>query len=691
MDNVHEIKKNGDDDDCTKIMLISNKGGCYEVDRKTFLQASSYFQALVNSGMRDAHSKKLTFECLSDACLEEVSRFLSKLKDNDNRLEDLAKDIRPLMHIESGLEVSFYLQITFMIDMYRNYVLKNLNKSTFIRILELADMYCWPEVTDNAFNFIFDNLQNIMKKSEMLKLTSDDMLRLVKSDLVNVPSEYELFKLVVEWILVDVPRRKWTEELLNKINFNLMTIIEKQEGYNILSELQLNVQPRGCDSNHSRTVGTLFAFGEPTTIKRKRKNQLFHTLSVYDFFKASNDKNKTTTAAKFKNGGVVAPLHYYKHYKSCVADNRLYIAGGYLTNSFRIYKKRTFVYDPVSREWSQVSDMHVGRVKFYFGAVDGILYAVAGFSSNPTRSVEKFVPCENRWYELAPLPTAAHNLAGTVCNSKIYVCGGRNNVSWSLDLLWQYDPIRNKWYKKSPMLTARFDHVMTSIGNKVFVVGGIICHADDVESIRYEEAMDMEAYDCLTDQWTSVLQLKRCIINFPSITINNSLYTFDDYSYRHCKKINYIDVQKLNLSKYLDDDDANKNLNGIVGDWSSTDKENISPRDDVDNVGEDGYNIEDDIETIDENLRDYFDSIDYMDSEGRFIDLHNTNPVGDDKDDHGTDENEDSNSEDGEEFDFNEINQESKDYQIYRYKTKNSHGFHCVGILNFPTNVQDNN
>ncbi|ESN96978.1 hypothetical protein HELRODRAFT_178784 [Helobdella robusta] len=520
--------------DLRTIVLISKTNGRYEVPRASLLRTSDYYQALVNSGMRDAHLDELTLGYLSDACLQEVREFLSKFQCNKEVIEDKPEKMKQLENVEEGLIGASYLQINGMTSLYLEYLLKHLNESLYTRFWGLAKVYAIVEMTEIIFDFALKNFKKIAKCSEIMPF--DVLLHLVKSELVNSDSEFDIFKFIIDWISADYSRRPYAEKLLREVRFNMMSTTEIQKSAKLLRKRKLNFLQTRRIGNRYRSVGTLFALVR--NYKEYRSYNECCSLSVYDFIRTCNNrKSVTPPVVEFNHSDGSGPPSFYSGCTLCVLNNRLYMGGGYVRSV------KTFSYDLTFSKWSKLSDMNVARCKFYFGNIGEHLYAVAGSYSYKKGAVEKYIPEENRWCMLAPLPVATTDLAGCVHNGMLYVSGGINYRGIKSEKrVWQYDPTSDSWTEQPPMLERRHGHVMVNAGGVFFVVGGGLG----------DNLMNGEMFDFETRQWSYVIKLKFPVMQSPSILINNCLYIFAEHFTSFSS--NEIFVQKIDLSKYLKDE-----------------------------------------------------------------------------------------------------------------------------------------
>ncbi|ESN94941.1 hypothetical protein HELRODRAFT_180048 [Helobdella robusta] len=284
-----------------------------------------------------------------------------------------------------------------------------------------------------------------------------------------------------------------------------------------------------------------------------------YSMSVYDFVETC--KNRDSKKFEFNASDKRGPPSGYKVGMFCYLNNRLYMAGE---------GKRTFAYDLTSSQWLRLYDMNVARSKFYFGEMNGHLYAVAVMCNH-------FLCCS--------------------CNGMINVSGGCNipNGYEAEKRMWQYDPASNRWAEKPLMLSSRrFGHDMVSFRDVPFVFG-------DLDSKK--NSMSLEMYDCATGQWSYVIKMKKPVKESLNFIIKNCLFIFN-------KRSNLF--QKINLSKCLNNrksssPNASHALPANDDDWADDDVANNEPRKlmsgGIDNDDE-GGNVDGENDDTDNNFND---------------------------------------------------------------------------------------
>jgi N-acetylneuraminic acid mutarotase len=131
-------------------------------------------------------------------------------------------------------------------------------------------------------------------------------------------------------------------------------------------------------------------------------------------------------------------------------------------------------YDPVTNSWTTKAPMPTARSGLAVGVVNGVLYAVGGYSGRTT--VEAFDPVANSWTSRAPMPTDRHELAVAVVNGVLYAVGGGGFLRGIYDLatIEAYDPVANRWTNKGPMPTGRSSLGVGVVNGLMYALGGSI-------------------------------------------------------------------------------------------------------------------------------------------------------------------------------------------------------------------------
>jgi RNA polymerase sigma factor (sigma-70 family) len=210
--------------------------------------------------------------------------------------------------------------------------------------------------------------------------------------------------------------------------------------------------------------GKIYAIGGITN-----QNQYFGAVEVYD--------PATDTWMKKRN----MPTARLLDNAACVVNGKIYAIGGY--NGQRgpngeMPLSTVEEYDPKSDTWTRKADMPTPRCHMSISAVNGKIYAIAGWHSEAFPSVsvvEEYDPATDTWTKKADMPTSRSGFDTAVVNGKIYAIGG-NTGPWmgktTLSSVEEYDPATDTWAKKADMPIVNRGLAASAINGKIYVVGG---------------------------------------------------------------------------------------------------------------------------------------------------------------------------------------------------------------------------
>jgi uncharacterized protein (TIGR03437 family) len=146
-------------------------------------------------------------------------------------------------------------------------------------------------------------------------------------------------------------------------------------------------------------------------------------------------------------------------------------------------------------EWRTLAPLPTARQEISAAALDGKIYAIAGFNSSGgnANNVDVYDPQSNAWTPAAPLPIATNHNAAAVVSGRLYAFGGTSNRCFV------YNQPNNTWGEVAPM---RFQHGNTPavgvIGDKLYVAGGTGTGMNQTE---------LEVYDPVGNTWTQLASM----------------------------------------------------------------------------------------------------------------------------------------------------------------------------------------
>jgi N-acetylneuraminic acid mutarotase len=165
-----------------------------------------------------------------------------------------------------------------------------------------------------------------------------------------------------------------------------------------------------------------------------------------------------------------------KYHTACVLlDGKVLVVGGGNYN----YKWNTVntaeLYDSLSGNWTDVSDMTIGREHHTASVLlDGKVLVVGGYNGDNTlRTAELYDPLSGNWTNVGNMTTARRfHTASVLLDGKVLVVGGYNG-DYTLGTAEVYNPLFGNWTNVGNMITARRYHAASVLSDgKVLVVGG---------------------------------------------------------------------------------------------------------------------------------------------------------------------------------------------------------------------------
>ena len=169
---------------------------------------------------------------------------------------------------------------------------------------------------------------------------------------------------------------------------------------------------------------------------------------------------------------------------TCVVDGKIYIVGGSAATKKQGRIDNVDVYDPATDTWAAVKSMNHARGVSAVSVIDGKIYVMGGVGwpqipNHPgpfLSSVEVFDPKNNRWTEIAEMPTPKALHTASVIDGKIYVIGGGfrrgNGLFKYLSTVEVYDPKTDRWTQDPDMPTDRSGHRAEVINGNIYIFGG---------------------------------------------------------------------------------------------------------------------------------------------------------------------------------------------------------------------------
>ena len=103
---------------------------------------------------------------------------------------------------------SCILQLDEISSLCCNFMKEKLDPSNVINIRRFSDRMFLNELKEFTTNFLVDNFENVIEHEEFLHLQTDEVIEILKFDVLRVSSEYVVLYAAIKWILSNPSIRK---------------------------------------------------------------------------------------------------------------------------------------------------------------------------------------------------------------------------------------------------------------------------------------------------------------------------------------------------------------------------------------------------------------------------------------------------------------------------------------------------
>nr|KAF6492322.1 kelch like family member 4 [Molossus molossus] len=488
---------------------------------------SDYFAAMFTNDVLEAKQEEVKMEGVDPNALNSLVQYAY------TGILQLKEDT-----IENLLAAACLLQLTQVVEVCSNFLIKQLHPSNCLGIRSFGDAQGCTELLSVAHKYTMEHFIDVIKNQEFLLLPANEISKLLCSDDINVPDEETIFHALMQWVGHDVQARQQDlasllcyirlpllppQLLADLENSSMFTgdlecqklLIEAMK-YHLLPERRPMMQSPRTKPRKS-TVGALYAVGGTTTIEKYdlRTNNWLHIgtmngrrlqfgVAVIDnklYVVGGRDGLKTlNTVECFNPVGkiwtVMPPMSTHRHGLGVATlEGPMYAVGGHDGWSYLNTVER---WDPEGRQWNYVASMSTPRSTVGVVALNNKLYAIGGRDgSSCVKSMEYFDPHTNKWSMCAPMSKRRGGVGVATYNGFLYVVGGHdapasNHCSRLSDCVERYDPKNDSWSTVAPLSVPRDAVAVCALGDKLFVVGGYDGHS---------YLNTVESYDAQKDEW----------------------------------------------------------------------------------------------------------------------------------------------------------------------------------------------
>ena len=170
----------------------------FKAHRRILSEASTFFEKLLSSDMKESNEGVVRLEMITEVCLSDILEFIYT-GSVEMTAEDNARDL---------IVLADYLVLPHLKTIAGNTVAEKLNVSNCVSTYHFAETYRCEKLLSDARNYILSNFANVAKTEEFLNLSSNEVKMWISSDEINVSAEEDVFKIILTWIDHEKNERK---------------------------------------------------------------------------------------------------------------------------------------------------------------------------------------------------------------------------------------------------------------------------------------------------------------------------------------------------------------------------------------------------------------------------------------------------------------------------------------------------
>ncbi|XP_051666575.1 kelch-like protein 33 [Manacus candei] len=433
---------------------------------------------------------------------------------------------------ETSLRYQAWGLLTLCLDVFTH----GLTPETVPDVLAFAVTYGLDEVGQAAENYILATFPSVVATPAFLDLPAHLLIRLLRSDGLNVLHELEALEAASRWLMANGDGQEdLAKEVLSSVRFALMSGLELKKVPSVTAGV--------ADPKVLREL--VVSSFSPTAQLPCRVRSLQEVLVV-----CGGDKVKGNLAARKPSRhlwfadrylsavGLVKKVEWralghlpdgprFRHAVTVVGNN-LYVLGG--KHYYGVHDTLTSVYryQPMDDSWERLASMTCERSCFAAVALGNFIYALGGSSGELfcTDTVESYDLAKDTWRRCQPLLMALCGHAACALDGALYVSGGCDEACQCQASLLRYVPGASATFL-APMNGQRAGHIMEQAGGQLYVAGGLCERAG---CTGYKDQLTFEVYNPKQNTWVVLSPLPRAHVVGGAAVLGGELLVLGGYS-----------------------------------------------------------------------------------------------------------------------------------------------------------------
>ena len=180
------------------VALVVKDGKEFQAHRSVLSQASSFFEKLLNSDMKENNEGVIRLEIVSESQMADILEFIYTG----------SVQISTQENAENLIELADYLVLPDLKAFAGKCLGDFITTSNCISIYHLAEKYLYQDLIATCRKFIHSNFASVAESDDFLNLPSHEVEKWISSDEIVTDGEENVVELVLRWIDHDKSRRR---------------------------------------------------------------------------------------------------------------------------------------------------------------------------------------------------------------------------------------------------------------------------------------------------------------------------------------------------------------------------------------------------------------------------------------------------------------------------------------------------
>ncbi|XP_037085880.1 actin-binding protein IPP-like [Pollicipes pollicipes] len=472
---------------CDVVLMAGDAG--FKAHKAVLSASSPYFHAMFNGGLAEQEQSVVSIRRLSPVMLSMLLDFIYT-----GDVDVTEENVQELILAADMLELSDVVEIC------SAFLKQQLEPSNAIGIYRFSEGHNLWSVSNAARAFINGQFAACSSEEEFLEVPHTLLMELVRSEALEIDSEYQVFEAALRWVAHDIEeRRRYVFDILCHIRLPLIPSKRIETWINDCCDPSLKVALRSMKRDLDGQMGCLVKLcAEPRHSAKKTiyviggsKKEL-----VSSWTRSENALCSTECFDTFnKVWRRASPMRIARILPGvAVLNGRVYVVGG---EQESLIMANGEIYNPQEDQWSNMACMISPRVEFGLAAVDGKLYAMGGWVGvDIGGTMEVYDPDRDEWTLAANLPAPRFSMGVVAHQGLIFLVGGCTHSQRHLHDLVRYSPSAKQWTELAPMGVARSQMGVAVLDDYLYAVGGI--------DRKNEVLTVVERYSFEEDRWEEV-------------------------------------------------------------------------------------------------------------------------------------------------------------------------------------------